>query len=259
MNSMKVIVTAPKGKMGRLIIKVAVERDKIDVSAALGHRGGSYIGEDAGMAAGLGYQIGCPVVDKLDAVIDDCDAIIDFSTVELSMEVMRVAVKHKKPWICGTTGFSGDDLREIRAASKEIPVLKAANTSYLVNLMMDLVATAADALEGKADIDIIDMHDRQKKDAPSGTAIELAEAMAKAMRQKNDLDFAHFHSIRSGDISSSHTVIFGCLDERLEITHHSQNWECFARGATDAAFYLKGKAPGFYTMQDVVRAKIVED
>jgi len=255
---MKVIVTAPKGKMGKLIIKVAVDRDRIDVSAALGPKGRDYIGEDVGFAAGLGYKINAPVVDDLEKVIEDCDVIIDFSTVEFSMEALRLAVKHKKPFICGTTGFSGEQLREIGCAAKEIPLLKASNTSYVVSLMKELLATAAKGLYGKADIDIIEMHDRNKKDAPSGTSIEMAETMAKATGNGNDLDAVHFHSVRSGDISSSHTVIFGCLGERLEITHHAHDWECFARGAVDAAFFLDGKAPGFYTMQDVIRAKTAE-
>lgn len=255
---MKVIVTAPKGKMGKLIIKVAVERDKIDVSAALGPKGRPYIGEDAGLASGLGYKIDAPVVDDLSAVIDGCDVIVDFSTVELSMEVLGMAVRHKKPLILGTTGFSGEQLREIAAAAKEIPVLKAANTSYVISVMKDILAAAAKALDGKSDIDIIDMHDRMKKDSPSGTAIELAGFMAKAIGRENDLDFVNFHSIRSGDISSSHTVIFGCLGERLEITHHAHDWECFARGATDAAFFIADRAPGFYTMQDVIREKMEE-
>lgn len=255
---MKVIVTAPKGKMGKLIIRVAVDRDKIDVSAALGPKGRDYIGEDAGLVSGLGYKINAPVVDDLEKVVDDCDVIIDFSTVELSMEALQIAVKHKKPFICGTTGFSGEQLREIGAAAKEIPVLKASNTSFVVGLMKELLATAAKGLSGKADIDIVEMHDRMKKDAPSGTSIEMAEAMAKAIDSENDLDFVHFHSIRSGDISSSHTVIFGCLGERLEITHHAHDWECFARGAVDAAFFMEGKPAGFYTMQDVIRAKTGE-
>ncbi len=255
MEDMKVIVTAPKGKMGKLIIRVAVDRDKIDVSAALGPKGRDYIGQDAGLVSGLGYKINAPVVDDLETVIENCDAVIDFSTVDLSMETLRIAVKHKKPLICGTTGFSGEQLREIAAAAKEIPILKASNTSFVVSLMKDLIATAAKGLLGKADIDIIEMHDRNKKDAPSGTAIEMAEAMAKAIGSENDLDFVDFHSIRSGDISSSHTVVFGCLGERLEITHHAHDWDCFARGAVDAAFFMNGKAPGFYTMQDVIHEK----
>lgn len=255
---MDVMITAPKGKMGRLLVRMAAEREGLTVTAGLGPKGRPYIGQDAGIAADLGYSVNAPVVDDVEEAVSRCDLIIDFSTVELSMAVLKSAIRQKKALLCGTTGFSAEQLMEIRAASKVIPVLKAANTSYVIHVMNELLGIAARALAGKSDIDIIDFHDRMKKDAPSGTAIELAQTMTEALNRAPDEDFLSFHSIRSGDISSSHQVIFGCIGERLEITHHAQNWECFARGALDAVFFMENKGPGFYTMRDVVRSEIAK-
>lgn len=256
---MNVIITAPRGKMGKLLVRMATEREGLDIVAGLGPKGRSYIGQDIGIAADLGYPVNIPVVDDLEQVIERCDLIIDFSTVELSMEVLKSAIRHQKAVLCGTTGFDAEQLMEIRAAARKIPVLKAANTSYVVHVMNELLGFAARALKGKTDIDIIDFHDRMKKDSPSGTAIELAETMTKAMGRAPDEDFLSFHSVRSGDIASSHQVIFGCLGEQLEIMHRAQNWECFARGAIDAAFFMDGKGPGFYTMGDVIRSSMDEE
>lgn len=251
---MKIIIMAPKGKMGRLIIKVASENNDLEIVGVIGPKGRNYIGNDAGAVAGIGYDIGVTVTDNLDDIIDRCDAVIDFSTVELSMDVLEAARKHRKALLCGTTGFSNNQLQEFRNASQEIPILQASNTSYVVNLMKHLLAIAAKALEKQADIEIIEMHDSQKKDAPSGTAKEMAEAMAEATDKTSYNDLVKFHSIRAGDISSSHTVIFGCMGERLEIAHHAYNWECFARGSCDAVLFINDRQNGLYTMNDILKS-----
>lgn len=249
---MKIIIVAPKGKMGRLIVKVASENNDIEIAGAIGPKGRDYIGKDAGAVAGIGYDVDVPVTDSLTEIIDSCDAVIDFSTVELSMEVLEAARKHGKALICGTTGFSQNQIQKFQDASKEIPVLRTSNTSYVVNLMNHLIAVAAKALVDRSDIEIIEMHDALKKDAPSGTAKEMAEAMAAAVGRDSYDELVKFHSVRAGDISSSHTVIFGCMGERLEITHHAYNWECFARGACDAALFLKNQKNGLFSMKDIL-------
>lgn len=249
---MKIIIMAPKGKMGKLIVKAAAEDDALEIVGVIGPKGRDYIGGDAGAVAGIGYNIGVPVTENLEEIIDGCDGIIDFSTVELSLNVLKAARKHKKALVCGTTGFNENQLQKFHDASKEIPLMRAANTSYVVSLMKHLISIAANALEGKADIEIIDMHDSLKKDAPSGTAMEMAEAMARARKISSYNDLVKFHSVRAGDISSSHTVLFGCIGERLEITHHAHNWECFAKSACDAIKFLSNKQNGSYVMDDMI-------
>lgn len=263
---MKVIVIGPRGKMGRLITAAAAARDDMELTAGIAPKGRSYIGQDLGSVAMTGSELGIPVTDDLENVIDQCDVIIDFSTKETSMDVLDLAVVHKKALVCGTTGFTPAEMQRFQDASKEIPMLYAANTSKLVNIMNKLLELVTSTLKDEIDIEILEMHDQWKKDAPSGTSKEMGEIMAHALGKDLD-DIAvygregasprkpgtiGYHSLRAGNIPSSHTVFFGGMGERLEITHHSYNWECFARGACDCAAFLEGKEPGFYTIKDVL-------
>lgn len=263
---MKVIVVGPRGKMGKLITQIAAGRNDMELVAGVAPKGREYIGRDLGQVAMTGYELGVPVVDDLASVIDSCDAIIDFSTKEMAMEVLDLAIAHKKALVCGTTGFSVEEMQLFKNASVFIPMLYAANTSKLVNVMNKLLEVAASSIGEEADIEILEMHDQWKKDAPSGTSKEMGEIMARTMNKELE-DIAvygrhgvsprengtiGYHSLRAGNIPSSHTVFFGFMGERLEITHHSYNWECFARGACDCAAYLADKEPGFYTIRDVL-------
>lgn len=264
---MKVIVMGPRGKMGKLITQVAAARNDMELVAGVGPKGRDYIGSDLGTVAFVGKELGVPVVDDLLSVIDDCDVIIDFSTKEMAMEVLDAAIAHKKALVCGTTGFTAEEMQRFRDAAKEIPMLYAANTSKLVNIMNKLLELVTKTVGNELDIEILEMHDRWKKDAPSGTSKEMGETMAHVLgKELSDIavygregaalrvsDTIGYHSLRAGNIPSSHTVFFGGMGERLEITHHSYNWECFARGAVDCAAYLEGKDAGYYTIQDVLQ------
>lgn len=263
---MRIIVIGPRGKMGKLITQVAAAREDMELVAGVAPKGRDYIGKDLGQVAMVGRDLGVPVVDDLAAVIEQCDGIIDFSTKEMAMEVLAQAVAHKKALVCGTTGFTAEEMQKFADAAKEIPMLYAANTSKLVNVMNKVLEMITQTIGEEADIEILEMHDQWKKDAPSGTSKEMGEIMARAMgkelkdvavygregvspREKGTIGY---HSLRAGNIPSSHTVYFGFMGERLEITHHSYNWECFARGACDCAAYLAEQEPGYYTIQDVL-------
>lgn len=246
----KIIVTAPRGHMDGLIVKAACERDDIQIVGGLGPAGRDYIGKDIGLAAGLGREIGALVYDDLEPIIEQCDLVVDFSRVELSMKVLELCKKYKKGFLCGTTGFSAEQEQLLLDGGKEIPMMKAANTSYVVNVMRKLLGTAAAALGNKAKIEIIEMHSESKLDAPSGTALELAEEMTKT--SDKTMEEITFHSVRAGDTPSSHKVLFGCMGEIMEISHHAYNWECYARGACDAAVYMAEHGTGLYTMEDVI-------
>ena len=238
---MKVIVIGPKGKMGKLITQVADSRDDMELVGAIAPKGRDYIGKDLGTVAMTGFELGVPVTDDLESIIDSCDVIIDFSTKEMAM-------------------------KRFEEAGKQIPMLYAANTSKLVNIMNKLLELVTATLKDEIDIEILEMHDQWKKDAPSGTSKEMGEIMAHALgKELSDIAVygregesprepgtIGYHSLRAGNIPSSHTVYFGGMGERLEITHHSYNWECFARGACDCAAYLEGKCPGFYSIKDVL-------
>lgn len=267
---MKVIVIGPKGKMGKLITQVAAEREDLELTAGVGPKGRDYIGADLGTVAMVGRELGVPVTDDLESVIDNCDVIIDFSTKEMAMDVLEQAVAHGKALVCGTTGFTEEEIQKFKEAAEKIPMLYAANTSKMVNVMNKLLETVVSILKDDVDIEILEMHDQWKKDVPSGTSREMGEIMARAMgkeigdiavygREKGESPRVPgtigYHSLRAGNIPSSHTVFFGGMGERLEITHHSYNWECFARGACDCAAYLADKPAGFYTIQDVLGFK----
>ncbi|MGN1166000.1 MAG: 4-hydroxy-tetrahydrodipicolinate reductase [Lachnospiraceae bacterium] len=263
---MKVIVMAPRGKMGKLITQAAAGRDDIQLVAGVGPKGRDYIGSDLGTVAMVGRNLNIPVVDDLESVIDQCDVIIDFSTKEMAMTVLDLAISHQKALVCGTTGFSEEEMQRFKDAATYIPMLYAANTSKLVNIMNKLLEIVTKTAGKDLDIEILEMHDQWKKDAPSGTSKEMGEIMAHSLGEELS-DIAvygregasprvpgtiGYHSLRAGNIPSSHTVFFGGMGERLEITHHSYNWECFARGACDCAVYLEGKDAGFYTIKDVL-------
>ncbi|MCI2196872.1 MAG: 4-hydroxy-tetrahydrodipicolinate reductase [Eubacterium sp.] len=261
---MKIIVIAPKGKMGRLVTAAAADREGVEIIAGIAPAGRDYIGTDIGEAAGLGKTVGALVTDDLESVIDQCDAIIDFSTVEQGMKTLAAARAHKKALLTGTTGFSDEQKKQFEDAAADIPVMLAANTSMQVNLLYRLLEMAAKAIGGSTDIEVVDMHDRNKLDAPSGTANEIGEVLCQVLGKsmKKDAVYGHvgegrredgsiaFHSIRGGDWPSSHTVYFIGSGERLEITHHAVNWKCFAEGAVTGALYLTEQKPGAYTMQD---------
>jgi 4-hydroxy-tetrahydrodipicolinate reductase len=263
---MKAIIVGPKGKMGKFITQILADRDGVELIGGITAPKRDYIGEDLGQVANLGRHLGVPVSDNLDKLIDDCDIVIDFSTKEMALKVLNTCIAHKKALVCGTTGFSETELQSFKNAGDLIPVLYAANTSKVVNVMNKLLEYVCEKLGDEADIEILEMHDAFKKDAPSGTSKEMGEIMATT-RGQNFSDVAiygrhgvsprekgtiGYHSLRSGNISSNHIVYFGFMGERLEIAHHSYSFECFARGACDCAEYLAKQPAGYYTVKDVL-------
>lgn len=220
--------------MGKLITQIAAGREDMELVAGVAPKGREYIGRDLGQVAMTGYDLGVSVVDDLASVIDFCDVIIDFSTKEMAMEVLNLAITHKKALVCGTTGFSVEEMQRFKDASGSIPMLYAANTSKLVNVMNKLLEVAAAAIGEEADIEILEMHDQWKKDAPSGTSKEMGEIMARTLGKELE-DIAvygrhgvsprengtiGYHSLRAGNIPSSHTVfsvLWGSVSKLLII------------------------------------------
>lgn len=259
---LKVVITAPRGTMDSLIVQEAYRHDDILVIGCVGTPGREYIGEDAGLVSGVGHEIGAHVFSSIEDLTDDgemlieaCDVVIDYSTVELSMGILQKCAEHGKAYLCGTTGFQTGQLEAFAKASESIPIMRTANTSFVVTVMKKLLREAAAYLEEKAGMEIIEAHSDTKLDAPSGTAIELAEAMADGMKTKGYDDIA-FHSVRAGNTPSSHHVLFGCQGEMFQITHDAYDWRCYAIGACDAALFLgerlKAGETGSYEMADLL-------
>lgn len=191
--------------------------------------------------------------DKLNPIRPDFDILIDFTTPAATMSNLNFCIEHKKKIIIGTTGFSDVQLETIKKAAHQIPIVMSPNMSIGINLCFDLIHKAAKILENsfgdKLDIAIIEAHHRHKLDAPSGTALKMAEIIAAGLSKVNP---PRFSSIRAGDIVGDHTVIFASEGERLEITHKASSRSTFAQGAVCAVVWLQDKKPGLYSMQDVL-------
>lgn len=238
----KIIVIAPKGKMSSLVLEEAIKSEKIDVVAAIGPKGRQYIGTEI---------FGVRVYDDLELVIDQCDLVVDFSRAEVAMKVLDTCLAHNTALFEGTTGFTKEESEKIDVASKQIPLLKAANTSFMVNVLMELLEYTSQRLANDCDIEILDIHDRDKVDEPSGTAIEMGETIAHAGNIKGEM--IRFHSGRIGDSPSTHIICFGGSDERIEFHHQSYTGRCFAIGACRAIEFMEDKKKGLYRMADVVK------
>jgi 4-hydroxy-tetrahydrodipicolinate reductase len=263
----KIAVAGAAGRMGGRITALSRETEGLKLAGAFERSGHKDAGKDIGLIVGIG-ETGIKLADSLVSVIDGSDVVI--STVEASLEHLRLAAKKKKAIVIGTTGFTKDALKEVSGLTKKIPCVMASNMSTGVNLLLKVLQDIARVLGDSYDIEIIEAHHRMKKDAPSGTALKMAQAIAAALNR--DLDKVAVYGrkgmtgertakeigiqvIRAGDIVGEHTVIFGGLGERIEITHKASSRDTFARGALRAALWVYNKPAGLYDMQDVLGLK----
>ncbi len=265
----RVAVAGIGGRMGSRIAQLLGGSEGIELSA------GFESPESARIKKDLAEIIGGALTGKLTAgdikeVIADCDVIIDFTNAESSLKHLKAAAENGKAIVIGSTGFSAGQTEEARELTKNIPVVLAPNMSLGVNVLFKLAAEAAKLLGDDYDVEIIEAHHRFKKDAPSGTAMKLAEVLAGALgrdlekvgkyarhgligeRTKNEIGI---QTIRAGDIVGDHTIIFGGLGERLELTHRAGSRDTFARGAIRAAKWVVNQSPGLYDMRDVLGMK----
>ena len=246
---MKLAISAPRGKMGKLVTREALKRSgDFEIVGGIGPKGRDYIGCDMSVAAKTDF-VGANTYDDVEKVVAMSDGVVDFSTTEGAMEVARACVKYRKPLMLGTTGFTEEQMAELEECAKTIPILIAHNTSKAVNLVYEIARMLTESIGGESDIEIIEMHDNKKLDAPSGTSKELGEIIAGVRGEKLHIGY---HSVRAGDISSTHTLIFGMEGERIEITHRSYDFGTFAKGALDGILFLQGKKPGVYAYREVL-------
>jgi len=263
------IVTGIAGRMGRRIAEILIETKGIDVVAATEAPGHDTIGMDVGDFLGLGKK-GAPIVDDLSKIIKKADVVIDFTFPDVTMAHLRTASKAGKAMVIGSTGFKDEHIKEINKLAKKSVVVLAPNMSVGVNLLLKVLKDIATVLDADYDIDIVETHHRHKKDAPSGTALKMAQVVAAARGVKLDKMGVFtrqgnigerrrgeigVQTLRVGDVVGEHTVIFGTMGERLEITHKASSRDVFARGAVRAAQWVAGKGPGVYDMQDVLGIK----
>ena len=256
MSVVRVGIAGANGRMGQALLEAATATEGVAVGSAVdlapGTWGSLIIGTDVSAAIGA------------------CDVLIDFTRPAGTLEHVRACMASKRPIVIGTTGFSREQVEEIRRSAAAIAIVMAPNMSVGVNVMLKLVELGSRALGDEYDVEVFEMHHRKKVDAPSGTALKLGEVAAAARgaelgevgvfdrhgatgpRRHGSMGFS---VARGGDIVGDHTVFFAGTGERIEITHRSTSRATYAQGAMRAARYLAGKAPGLYDMQDVLGLK----
>ncbi|OEU69576.1 MAG: 4-hydroxy-tetrahydrodipicolinate reductase [Desulfuromonadales bacterium C00003093] len=265
----RAIVAGAGGRMGGRIINMIHGTEGITLTAAFERPDSPAVGQDAGVVAGLD-ALGVNVADSLDSVMDQGDVIIDFTFKEVTVKHARIAASHRKPAVIGTTGLVTEELEEIRRLADDFPCVLAPNMSVGINLLYKLVETAAKVLGDDYDVEIVEAHHRMKKDAPSGTALQLGRVAAACLgrdleevgvfarhgqigeRSRNEIGI---QTVRAGDIVGEHTVLFGGIGERIELMHRASSRDTFAKGAVRAAIWIVEQPAGFYNMQDVLGFK----
>ena len=265
----KIAVAGAMGRMGNRITALSKEYESVKLTGAFERKGHKDVGKDIGVLAGIGET--CVILeDSIEKAIDQAEVIIDFTHTGSTLEHLRIASAKGKAMVIGTTGFTKDQLDEIGALTGNIPCVMASNMSLGVNLLLKVLKDVARVLGDDYDIEIIEAHHRMKKDAPSGTAMKMAQVIADAVNRNLD-DVAVYarkgmigertkkeigiQTVRAGDIVGEHTVLFGGLGERIEITHKASSRDTFARGALKAAIWVHNKPSGLYDMQDVLGLK----
>jgi 4-hydroxy-tetrahydrodipicolinate reductase len=240
MNKIRVLLIGHNGQMGRVISATAESEPGIAIAAR------------------------CELGDELSDKMRDVDVAIDFTHADATELICATALKKNMPLVIGTTGHSSEQRGKIEEAAKKLPLICSPNFSVGVNVLFWLTRKAAELLEEDFDLEIVEMHHRLKKDAPSGTAKRLTEILMDVRKiddvqhgrdgnlgERSDTEIG-VHAVRAGDVVGDHTVIFAGAGERLELTHRASSRQTFAHGALRAARWIIGKPPGLYSMQDVL-------
>lgn len=223
-SCVRVLLVGAKGRMGRTIIDLVKTEPNIEIVAQ------------------------CDLGDAIAPAMKDSDVLIDFSQAEAIDEICRAATKYRQPIVIGTTGHSSAQRELIEKTAQSVPIVFASNFSVGVNALFALARQAGEILCG-FDVAIVEAHHKSKKDAPSGTAKTLAEILKRARRSQRDVPI---ESIREGEITGEHSVVFTGEGERLELIHRAASRGIFARGALRAAQWIIGKPAGLYSMQNVL-------
>jgi len=257
---LKLAIAGAAGRMGQTLLHAVDVNPKFTVVSALVREGHASVGD----VVKLSTETVCYHTE----FADDAQCLVDFTTPQYSLRLLKQCAAFNIPIVIGTTGFDAEQLEEIGKAASRIPVLLAPNTSLGVNLVLSLLRLAATAIGESADIEVIEAHHRGKLDAPSGTALRMGEVIAEALGhslsdvavygRKGFSDDARpqdqigFSTIRAGNIIGDHTVLFALADETVEVSHRANSRELFAKGALRGAEWLVGQPAGLYGMNDVL-------
>lgn len=246
MTPLKLLINGAKGRMGQTLISCAAADSELEVAARV----------DVG--------------DDLASALSECHAVIDFTQADATAAVAQMCEQAGKILVIGTTGQDGPSRRSVENSARRIPIVFAPNFSVGVNTLFWLTRKTGEILGSDFDLEIIEMHHRLKKDAPSGTAKRLAEILSEIRGLSYESDVRHgragmvgerteteigMHALRGGDVVGDHTVVYASPGERVELTHRASSRETFAKGALRAVKWAQRQAPGLYDMQDVLGLK----
>lgn len=245
----KIILSGCMGRMGKAITNIVAESQDAEIVCGFDIRDG---------------DCGYPVYSDYSSVSVDADVMIDFSHPSNLSNLLTYAQKNRLPVVVATTGLTEDQKKELADAAKIVPVFFSANMSLGINLLIRLAKQAAKILEGSFDIEIIEKHHNKKIDAPSGTALAIADGISQSLSEKPEYIYERhsvrkprskneigLHAVRGGTIVGEHEVLFAGPDELITLAHSAQSREVFAQGAVRAAMFLSKKDAGFYTMDDL--------
>ncbi len=262
----KAIVAGASGRVGKRIIHMIHQDNGITLVGAFERPDHPAVNKDAGDVAGVGAT-GVNIAGSFKDVAEQGEVLIDFTTPEATLENVRMAVSRGLSMVIGTTGITGDIQKEVEEIARQTRCVMAPNMSVGVNVMFKIAGDIAGILGRDYDMEVFEVHHRHKKDAPSGTAMRLAQILAKKVGrdlesvavyerkgiigERTDQEIG-IQSWRAGDIAGEHTVMFGGIGERLELTHRAHNRDNFARGAVRAALWVIKQPKGLYDMQDVL-------
>jgi 4-hydroxy-tetrahydrodipicolinate reductase len=264
--ALKVGIIGCAGRMGQMLVRTVTANDRCLVVGGSEQPRSAAIGRDLGLVAGID-ALGVSVTDDPADLFAQADAVLEFTSPAATAQHVELAAKKKKIHIIGTTGFEPPQMAVLHRAAKQTAIVLAPNMSVGLNLLLRMVEQMAHALDADWDIEILEMHHRNKVDAPSGTALALGRAAAAGRgadldhvakrvrdgitgaRRRGDIGFA---VLRGGDVVSDHRVIFASEGERVELTHIATSREIYARGALRAALWAQGKPPGLYSMANVL-------
>ena len=266
MTDMGLVIVGAAGRMGRTLIRIVTETEGVTVAGAIEREGSPFVGQDAGVVAGL-PALGVTITDDPLPVFAKAQGVLDFTAPAATLAFAEIAAQARIVHIIGTTGLSVEDHAAIDAAARHAVIMQSGNMSLGVNLLAQLVRQASRALDADFDIEVLEMHHRHKVDAPSGTALMLGQAAAEGRdinlaensvrvrdgitgpRERGSIGFA---SLRGGSVIGDHSVLLSGEGETITLSHHASDRALFARGAIKAALWAHGRKPGRYSMADVL-------
>ncbi|MCX5520646.1 4-hydroxy-tetrahydrodipicolinate reductase [Kaistia defluvii] len=266
MTDMGLVIVGAAGRMGRTLIRLVTETEGVTVAGAIEREGSPFVGQDAGVVAGL-PALGVAISHDPLPVFAQAQGVLDFTSPAATLGFAEIAAQARIVHVIGTTGLSAEDHAAIDAAARHAAIVQSGNMSLGVNLLAQLVRQAARALDEEFDIEVLEMHHRHKVDAPSGTALLLGQAAAEgreidlaehAVRVRDGITGPRprgsigFAALRGGSVIGDHSVMLAGEGEMITLSHHASDRALFARGAIKAALWAHGRKPGRYSMADVL-------